>query len=157
MQDGYIFSDTIAHNIAVEREHLSVERLERALTVANLDDLIAQLPLGYNTKIGDEGMGLSQGQKQRILLARMIYKNPPYLFLDEATNALDTKNEKEVLSHIQPFYQEKTVVVVAHRLSTIKEADTIVVMSKGRIVEQGTHAQLITLNGEYAALMRSQL
>lgn len=157
MQDSYIFSDTLARNIALGSAEIDSERLEKALGMANLQDLVGRLPLGCNTKIGDDGMGLSQGQKQRILLARCIYKDPDFLFLDEATNALDTKNEKDILSQLEDFYQGKTVVIVAHRLSTIRHADNIVVMSQGRIIEQGTHTELLELKGEYANLMYSQL
>ena len=157
MQDGYIFSDTIARNIAVGEEEACVERMTRAVAVANLNDLLDKLPVGFNTKIGDEGVGLSQGQKQRILIARSIYKNPPYLFLDEATNALDSKNEREILQQVKHFYTGRTMVVVAHRLSTIRDADNIVVMSNGEEVGQGTHKELLTNCTEYINLINNQL
>ena len=123
MQDGFIFSDTIARNIAVGAERIDQERLLHAVTVANIRDFIESLPLGYNTKIGMEGNGVSQGQRQRILIARAVYKNPEYIFLDEATNALDANNEKEIMTHLHQFYKGRTVVVVAHRLSTVRDAD----------------------------------
>ena len=126
MQDGFIFSESIAQNIAVGEEQIDIERLRHAVTVANIRDFIDSLPLGYNTKIGMEGNGISQGQRQRILIARAVYKNPEFLFFDEATNALDANNEKEIMEHLHEFYKGKTVVVVAHRLSTVKDADKIV-------------------------------
>jgi ATP-binding cassette subfamily B protein len=157
MQDGFIFSDTIAHNIAVGVETIDKERLLHAVTVANIRDFIDSLPLGYNTKIGMEGNGISQGQRQRMLIARAVYKNPGFIFLDEATNALDAKNEKEIMEHLHQFYTGKTVVVVAHRLSTVKDADHIVVLDKGKIAEEGTHRELIDKQGLYYQLVKNQL
>lgn len=157
MQDGYIFSDTIAKNIAVGTDSIDIQRLLYSIKTANLQDLIEILPLGVNTKIGQEGQGLSQGQKQRILIARAVYKNPYFLFFDEATNALDANNERVIVENLQDFYKNKTVVIVAHRLSTVKNADQIVVLSKGKIVEIGTHAELTVKRGEYYELVKNQL
>lgn len=157
MQDGYIFSDTIAKNIAVSSDIIDKQRLMNAAKVANIQDFIMSLPLSYNTKIGAEGNGLSQGQKQRILIARAVYKNPEYIFFDEATNALDANNEKAIMENLQEFYKGKTVVVVAHRLSTVKNADQIVVLDQGRIVELGTHTSLVEKKGEYYKLVKNQL
>lgn len=157
MQDGFIFSDTIANNIAVGAEQIDIERLRHAVTVANIRNFIDSLPLGYNTKIGMEGNGISQGQKQRLQIARAVYKNPEFLFFDEATNALDANNEKEIMEHLNEFYRGKTVVVVAHRLSTVRNADKIVVLDKGRIAEEGTHQQLTEKRGMYYQLVKNQL
>lgn len=157
MQDGFIFSDTIANNIAVGEDRIDLERLQHAVTVANIRDFIDSLPLGYNTKIGMEGNGISQGQRQRLLIARAVYKNPEFLFFDEATNALDANNEKEIMEHLDTFYQGKTVVVVAHRLSTVKNADKIVVIDKGAIAEEGTHRELTEKKGLYYQLVKNQL
>jgi ATP-binding cassette subfamily B protein len=157
MQDGFIFSDTIAKNIAIGAEVIDKERLLHAVTVANIRDFIDSLPLGYNTKIGMEGNGISQGQRQRMLIARAVYKNPEYIFLDEATNALDANNEKEIMEHLHRFYIGKTVVVVAHRLSTVRDADNIVVLDNGRIVEEGTHQTLTAKRGKYYELVKNQL
>lgn len=157
MQDGFIFSDTIANNIAVGAEQIDIERLRHAVTVANIRDFIDSLPLGYNTKIGMEGNGISQGQKQRLQIARAVYKNPEFLFFDEATNALDANNEKEIMEHLNEFYRGKTVVVVAHRLSTVRNADKIVVLDKGRIAEEGTHRELTEKRGMYYQLVKNQL
>lgn len=157
MQDGFIFSDTIANNITVSEEQIDLERLKHAVTVANIRDFIDSLPLGYNTKIGMEGNGVSQGQKQRLLIARAVYKNPDFLFFDEATNALDANNEKEIMEHLNKFYQGKTVVVVAHRLSTVRNADKIVVLDKGKIAEEGTHHKLTAQKGKYYQLVKNQL
>ena len=148
MQDGFIFSDTIANNIAPGEEVVDKERLLHAVTVANIRDFIDSLPLGYNTKIGMEGNGVSQGQRQRILIARAVYKNPDFIFLDEATNALDANNEREIMEQLHAFYKGRTVVVVAHRLSTVRDADKIVVLDKGRVVEEGTHQELTALRGD---------
>jgi len=157
MQDGFIFSDTITANIAVGVERLEKERLLFAAKMANLMDLIEQLPLGFNTKIGSDGHGLSQGQKQRILIARVIYKNPDYLFFDEATNALDANNEKVIMENLKQVYKGKTVIVVAHRLSTVKNADQIVVLERGEIVETGNHEELTAKHGAYYNLVKNQL
>ena len=157
MQDGFIFSESIAQNIAVGEEQIDIERLRHAVTVANIRDFIDSLPLDYNTKIGMEGNGISQGQRQRILIARAVYKNPEFLFFDEATNALDANNEKEIMEHLHEFYKGKTVVVVAHRLSTVKDADKIVVLDKGRIMEEGTHQELTEKRGLYYELVKNQL
>ena len=157
MQDGFIFSDTIARNIAVGAERIDQERLLHAVTIANIRDFIESLPLGYNTKIGMEGNGVSQGQRQRILIARAVYKNPEFIFLDEATNALDANNEKEIMKHLHQFYKGRTVVVVAHRLSTVRDADNIVVLDKGKIAEEGTHEELTAKRGIYYQLVKNQL
>ena len=157
MQDGFIFSDTIARNIAVSDEIIDTNRLLHAATVANIQEMVEGLPLGYNTKIGQEGQGISQGQRQRILIARSVYKNPEYIFFDEATNALDANNEKVIMENLNEFFEGKTVVVVAHRLSTVKNADNIVVLEKGKIVEQGAHKELTKLRGVYYELVKNQL
>lgn len=157
MQDGFIFSDTIARNIAVGAERIDQERLLHAVTIANIRDFIESLPLGYNTKIGMEGNGVSQGQRQRILIARAVYKNPEFIFLDEATNALDANNEKEIMKHLHQFYKGRTVIVVAHRLSTVRDADNIVVLDKGKIAEVGTHEDLTAKRGIYYQLVKNQL
>ena len=157
MQDGFIFSDTIARNIAVGAESIDRERLLHAVTVANIREFIDSLPLGYNTRIGMEGNGVSQGQRQRILIARAVYKDPEFIFLDEATNALDTNNEKEIMEHLHRFYRGRTVVVVAHRLSTVRDADNIVVLDKGRVAEEGTHEELTAKRGIYYKLVKNQL
>ncbi|WP_044265455.1 peptidase domain-containing ABC transporter [Bacteroides timonensis] len=157
MQDGFIFSESIAQNIAIGEEQIDIEKLRHAVTVANIRDFIDSLPLGYNTKIGMEGNGISQGQRQRILIARAVYKNPEFLFFDEATNALDANNEKEIMEHLHGFYKGKTVVVVAHRLSTVRDADKIVVLDKGQVTEEGTHQELIAKQGLYYQLVKNQL
>ncbi|HHW82176.1 MAG TPA: ATP-binding cassette domain-containing protein, partial [Bacteroidales bacterium] len=157
MQDGFIFSESIADNIAVGVDQVDIEKLRHAVTVANIRDFIDSLPIGYNTKIGMEGSGISQGQRQRILIARAVYKNPEFIFLDEATNALDANNEKEIMHHLHKFYKGKTVVVVAHRLSTVKDADKIVVLDQGKVAEEGTHEELTSLRGKYYELVKNQL
>lgn len=157
MQDGFIFSDTIANNIAVGVEKIDYERLDHATQVAHIQEMVDQLPLGYNTVIGQEGKGISQGQRQRILIARAVYKNPDFLFFDEATNALDANNEKIIMKNLQQFFQGKTVVVVAHRLSTVRNADQIIVLNQGAISEIGTHEQLVQYKGEYYELIKNQL
>ncbi len=157
MQDGFIFSDTIASNIAVGDEYPDKKKLQHAIKVANIQDLIAGLPLGINTKIGAEGNGISQGQRQRILIARAVYKDPQYIFFDEATNSLDANNEKVIMENLQEFFKGRTVIIVAHRLSTVSHADNIVVLDKGYIIEQGTHDILTTLKGDYYRLVKNQL
>jgi ATP-binding cassette subfamily B protein len=157
MQDGFIFSDTIATNIAIGDEEINKDRLNYAVRMANIKEFIEGLPLSYNTKIGPEGVGLSQGQKQRILIARAIYKNPEFIFFDEATNALDANNEKVILENLNEFFTGKTVIVVAHRLSTVKNADQIIVLEKGKIVEIGNHEELTARRGAYYELVKNQL
>lgn len=157
MQDGFIFSDTIAKNIAVSDEIIDRKRLLNAAKLANIQEFIESLPLGYNTKIGQEGHGLSQGQKQRMLIARAAYINPEYLFFDEATNALDANNERIIMDNLDEFFKGRTVVVVAHRLSTVKNADQIVVLEKGELVEKGTHQELTRKRGYYYNLVKNQL
>ena len=157
MQEGYIFSDTIANNIAPNVNVIDKDRLLYAVEMANIKEFIESLPLRYNTRIGSTGQGLSQGQKQRILIARAIYRNPDYLFFDEATNALDTDNEKKIQENLNLFFKDKTVVVVAHRLSTVRNADQIVVLKNGVITERGTHDSLIAEQGDYYRLVKNQL
>lgn len=157
MQDGVIFSESIARNIAVDDGEVDVDRLEQAARIANIHDYVMSLPLKYNTLIGRDGVGLSQGQKQRILIARAVYKNPSFIFLDEATNALDAKNERAIVENLNKFYQGRTVVVVAHRLSTVKNADQIIVLDAGKVVETGNHASLIEKQGAYYNLVKNQL
>ena len=156
MQDGYIFSDSIANNITVYGS-LDKARLDDAAEKVNMKDFIKNLPQGYNTKIGNDGLQLSQGQRQRILLARIIYKDPNYIFLDEATNALDTQNEYDIMRNIRESFQGHTTVIVAHRLSTIRNADNIIVMDEGRIVEEGRHDELIEKKGHYYNLVQAQI
>ena len=157
MQESFIFSDTIAKNIAVGQEQVDIEKLDNAVRVANIHEYIESLPLGYNTKIGAEGNGISMGQKQWILIARAVYRNPDFIFFDEATNSLDANNESIILQNLQDFFYGRTVVVVAHRLSTVKHADQIVLLNKGKITERGTHQELINLKGEYYMLVKNQL
>jgi ATP-binding cassette subfamily B protein len=174
MQDGFIFSDTITENIAPGDENVDLNKLRHAVKVANISEFIEGLPLGFNTKIGQEGSGISQGQRQRMLIARAVYKNPEYIFFDEATNSLDANNEKVIMQNLEAFFSgnadsqgltpsqtltnnRKTVVVVAHRLSTVRNADQIVVLEKGEIIEQGTHDVLTNLKGAYYELVKNQL
>jgi ATP-binding cassette subfamily B protein len=157
MQDGFIFSDTIARNIAVGDEYPDMTKLLHAIKVANISEFIEELPLGLNTKIGAAGNGISQGQRQRMLIARAVYKDPEYIFFDEATNALDANNEKVIMENLEIFFKGRTVVVVAHRLSTVKNADNIIVLDKGVIIEEGTHQELVNSNGEYYQLVKNQL
>ncbi len=157
MQDGIIFSESIARNIAVDDGEIDNQRLLRAAQIACIHDYVMSLPLKYNTKIGRDGVGLSQGQRQRILIARAVYKNPDYIFLDEATNSLDANNERAIVENLDTFYQGKTVVVVAHRLSTVRNADQIVVIDHGKVVETGNHETLTAKRGAYYNLVRNQL
>lgn len=157
MQEGYIFTDTIANNIAVGADKIDKERLLYASDVANITQYVSELPLGYNTKIGAEGLGMSTGQKQRLLIARAVYKNPEILFFDEATSALDANNEKEIMQKLDIFFKNKTVIVIAHRLSTVMNADQIVVLDKGKIIEIGNHTTLVEQRGNYFELVKNQL
>ena len=157
MQDGVIFSESIARNIAVDDNEIDKQRLQTAAEIACIHDYVMGLPLKYNTKIGRDGVGLSQGQKQRILIARAVYKNPDYIFLDEATNSLDANNERMIVEHLDEFYKGKTVVIVAHRLSTVRNADQIAVLDKGKVVEIGNHEALTIKRGIYYNLVKNQL
>lgn len=157
MQEDYIFNDTIANNIAVGADYINKNKLNYAVDVANIKEFIEGLPLSYNTKIGMEGVGISTGQKQRLLLARAVYKNPDYLFLDEATSALDANNERTIMDKLNLFFNNRTVLVIAHRLSTVKNAHQIVVLDKGKIVEIGNHTELIQKKGNYFNLVKNQL
>jgi ATP-binding cassette, subfamily B, bacterial len=157
MQEGYIFSDSIVNNIGVMDEIPDLLKIEHAVNTANIMDFIDSLPLRFNTLIGNQGHGLSTGQKQRILIARAVYKNPDYIFFDEATNALDANNERVIMDNLDRFFQGRTVIIVAHRLSTVKKADQIVVLDKGQIIEKGTHAELVGKKGAYFNLVRDQL
>ncbi|RED25291.1 bacteriocin-processing peptidase [Flavobacterium cutihirudinis] len=157
MQEGFIFNDTIANNIAVGEDYVDKKKLLHAVETANIRDFIESLPLSYNTKIGNEGAGISGGQKQRLLIARAVYKNPDYLFFDEATSSLDANNEKVIMENLNDFLVGKTAVIIAHRLSTVKNADQIVVLEKGKIVELGTHRELILAKKNYYELVKNQL
>jgi len=157
MQEGFIFSDTITGNIGIGDEVPDIKRIGRAVETANIRTFIESLPLGYATRIGGEGHGLSTGQKQRILIARSVYKNPDYIFFDEATNALDARNELVIMENLNEFFKDRTVIVVAHRLSTVKNADQIVVLEGGEIVEKGTHPELVGRKGTYFNLVKDQL
>ncbi|PIB38978.1 peptidase domain-containing ABC transporter [Maribacter sp. 4G9] len=157
MQEGYLFNDTIAGNIAVGYNTIDEDRLLRSAKTANIDDFIKSLPLGFNTKIGNEGIGMSTGQKQRLLIARAVYKNPHFLFFDEATSALDAKNERIIMKNLNAFFKNRTAIVIAHRLSTVKNADQIVVISNGKVKEIGNHESLINQKGIYYSLVKNQL
>lgn len=157
MQDGVIFSESIARNSAVDDGDIDKERLLKAAEIACIKDYVMALPLKFNTKIGRDGVGLSQGQKQRILIVRAVYKNPDYIFLDEATNSLDANNERSIVENLDKFYKGKTVVIVAHRLSTVKNADQIVVIDHGKVVEVGNHESLTAKRGAYYNLVKNQL
>lgn len=157
MQDSFIFSDTIENNIAVNTDETDKKQMENAARMACIDDFVKSLPKGYDTVIGMEGKGVSQGQRQRVLIARAIYKNPEYIFLDEATNSLDATNEARIMDNLRQFYKGRTVVVSAHRLSTVRDADQIVVMDGGRIVERGNHKSLLSRRGRYYELVKHQM
>ncbi len=157
MQDSFIFNDNIRKNITVTDEKVNSERLMQACKTANILSFIESLPLGFYTKLGAEGNGISGGQKQRLSIARAVYKNPQFIFFDEATNSLDANNEKVILENLQQFFKDKTVIVVAHRLSTVKNADKIVVLDSGEIIEEGTHAELTLKRGKYYELVKNQL
>jgi ATP-binding cassette subfamily B protein len=157
LQDGYIFNDTIARNIAVSDEYMDKERLIHSCKVANILSFIETLPNGFNTQLGADGIGISQGQRQRILIARAVYKDPHYLLLDEATNSLDANNEKAIVENLQQLFHGRTVIVVAHRLSTVRNVDKIVVLHEGKIAEEGTHAYLTSIKGRYYELVKNQL
>lgn len=157
MQDGYVFNDSIAENIAVGEDYIDKQKLRKAVEIANIKDFIEELPLSYNTKIGNEGIGISGGQRQRLFIARAVYKSPEYIFFDEATSALDANNEKIIMENLELFFKGKTAIVIAHRLSTVKHADKIIVLDKGKVVEEGNHAELVSLKGEYYRLVKNQL
>lgn len=157
MQDGFLFSESIARNIAVDDEEIDKDRLLRSVRIANVEEFIERLPLKYNTVIGPDGQGISQGQRQRILIARAVYRNPSFLYFDEATNSLDANNERVIVENLTSFYRGKTVVIVAHRLSTVRHADQIVVLDRGRVLEQGTHEELVARRGAYFNLVKNQL
>ena len=157
MQEGHIFSDTIRRNIVMGDELEDNKKLVNAVEVANLEDFILELPMHFETKVGDSGLGMSTGQKQRVLIARAVYKNPSYLFFDEATSSLDAKNERVIMQNLETFFNGKTVMIIAHRLSTVKRADQIIVLEKGEIAVVGTHHELVALKGVYFDLVKNQL
>lgn len=157
MQEGYVFNDTIAENIAVGENVIDKHKLRTSVEIANIKEFIESLPLSYNTKIGNEGVGMSGGQKQRLFIARAVYKTPEYIFFDEATSSLDANNEKIIMDNLERFFEGRTALVIAHRLSTVKNADKIVVLDKGKIVEEGTHEELVRKKGEYYRLVKNQL
>ena len=157
MQESFIFSDTIANNIALSTDNIDIPRMLHAAQIANIGNFISSLPLGYNTRIGMEGNGISAGQRQRILIARAVYKSPEFMFFDEATNSLDATNERVIMENLRQSYKGKTVIISAHRLSTIKDADQIIVLHHGEVVEQGTHSQLLEAHGYYFKLVENQM
>jgi ATP-binding cassette subfamily B protein len=157
MQEGYVFNDTIAENIAVGEDYIDKQKLRKAVAVANIKDFIENLPLSYNTKIGNEGVGISGGEKQRLFIARAVYKEPEYIFFDEATSSLDANNEKIIMENLEQFFKGKTAIVIAHRLSTVKNADKIIVLKDGKIVEQGNHQKLVNNKADYYELVKNQL
>lgn len=157
MQEGYVFNDTIAENIAIGEDYVDKQKLRKAVEIANIKDFVESLPLSYNTKIGNEGVGVSGGQKQRLFIARAVYKSPDYIFFDEATSALDANNEKIIMENLEQFFEGKTAIVIAHRLSTVKHADKIIVLDQGKVVEEGNHQELVALKGEYYRLVKNQL
>lgn len=157
MQEGYVFNDTIAQNVAIGEDYIDKKKLRKAVEIANIKDFVEELPLSYNTKIGNEGIGISGGQKQRLFIARAVYKSPDFIFFDEATSSLDANNEKVIMENLEQFFEGKTAVVIAHRLSTVKHADKIIVLDKGKVVEEGNHAELVALKGEYYRLVKNQL
>lgn len=157
MQEGYIFSGTVADNIAMGEKDPNTGKLENAIRIACLEDFVKDLPMGVHTKIGETGLPISGGERQRILIARAVYRNPEYIFFDEATNSLDANNERAIMDNLNVFFKGKTVLIIAHRLSTVKNADKIVVLDKGKIVEQGSHTELTSLKGKYYQLVKNQL
>ena len=157
MQEGYVFNDTIAKNIAVGADDINRQQLRKAVEVACIKDFVESLPLSYNSKIGNEGIGVSGGQKQRLFIARAVYKSPEFIFFDEATSALDANTEKAIMGNLEQFLKGKTAVIIAHRLSTVKNADKIIVLDKGKVVEEGSHDELVSLRKEYYRLVKNQL
>lgn len=157
MQNSYIFSESILRNIVLGADPINENRLNEALRIANLSDFIQSLPMKLHTKIGNSGISVSGGEKQRIMIARAIYKNPQYLFFDEATSALDAESERLIVHRLEEFYKGRSVIIIAHRLSTVRNADQIVVLKGGRIIEIGNHNQLITSKGAYYNLVFNQL
>lgn len=157
MQEGYIFNDSISGNISIGDDIFNKDKLRKAVKIANIKEFVENLPLNYNTKIGNEGAGMSGGQKQRLQIARAVYKEPEYIFFDEATSSLDANNERIIMENLEQFFKGKTAIVIAHRLSTVKHADKIIVLDKGKVVEEGNHAELVALKGEYYRLVKNQL
>lgn len=157
MQENFVFSDTILNNVTLSSDKPDFERFHNAIRIAHIGDFIESLPMGYNTKIGKDGVGISSGQKQRLLIARAVYKNPEFIILDEATSALDANNEKTIVQNLSEFFMGKTVLIVAHRLSTVRNAHQIVVLEEGKLAEVGDHLSLIKLRGKYFELIQNQL
>lgn len=157
MQDGQIYSGTIADNICFSEENIDFDRLRKAMQIAAIERFVLDLPMGVNTKVGNAGIQLSGGQKQRLLIARAVYKDPEFILLDEATSALDSENEKIIHENLQEFFKSRTVVIIAHRLSTVKNADNIVVMKNGKVTEIGTHLELVKKRGDNFELVKNQL